>query len=90
MYTIKKYGKFSSVKRNVAVEGVTVNKTEVPGGIGFTVSQTKTGFSKDGSRRFDPDEMQKGTQSDGSSIQLPTDALGNGNGDSSNGKRNKI
>ncbi len=77
-YTIKQYGKFSSVKPNVAVEGVAVDKTDKTGGIGFAVSQTDAGFGEGAS--FDPDQKQAEGAIVGSTIQLPNEALSkNGN-----------
>ncbi|XP_072032037.1 adhesion G-protein coupled receptor G7-like isoform X3 [Amphiura filiformis] len=72
-YTIEMYGKFSSVKPNIAVEGVAVNKTQ-QSGVGFAISQNNEGFEEDSNQSFDPD-MQSEDQLIGSSIQLPMDAL---------------
>ncbi|XP_072030117.1 adhesion G-protein coupled receptor G4-like [Amphiura filiformis] len=71
-YTIEMYGKFSSVKPNIAVEGVAVNKAQ--GGVGFVIGQTDEGFGENSDQSFDPD-MQSDDQLIGSSIQLPNDAL---------------
>ncbi|XP_072030644.1 latrophilin-like protein 1 [Amphiura filiformis] len=68
--TIEMYGTFSSVKPNIAVEGVAVNKAQ--GGVGFAISQIEGGFKKDSNESFD---MQSEDQLIGSSIQLPEDAL---------------
>ena len=79
--TLEENRSFKSIQPNIAVEGVTLNDTRA--GVGFRISRTGSDISDTGIT-YGTNGTTDG-QDIGSSIRLPKDALGNGNGEHKSG-----